>query len=90
MQKYDLEARLINFSVAIVNLANRLTKDRTGKYLANQILRSAISAALNYGEAQAAESRRDFIHKLRIILKELRETSIALHIIINTQIFKDL
>jgi len=66
-----------------------LTKNRTGKYLANQILRSAISAALNYGEAQAAESKRDFIHKLRIILKELRETSIALKIIINTGIIKD-
>ena len=64
MKKYDLEPRLIKFSVAVINMANTLPRDRFGNYFGDQLIRAGSSPALNYGEAQAAESRRDFIHKL--------------------------
>jgi four helix bundle protein len=58
------------------------------KHLYSQIVRSATSAALNYGEAQTAESRKDFIHKLGIVLKELKETEVNLEIIIESKVYK--
>ena len=76
-----LEDRLIDFAVRIIPLANRLSTTFAGKHIAGQILRSGTSAAPNYGEARSAESRADFIHKLRIAVKELNETSIWLRII---------
>lgn len=79
--KYDLEDRLIEFAVQIISLAESLPTSRTGTHMTNQLIRSGTSPALNYGEAQSAESRNDFIHKLKIVLKELRETSISLKII---------
>jgi len=83
-KKYDLETRLIDFAVQIIALAESLPNSRTGSHLANQLVRSGTSPALNYGEAQSAESRNDFIHKMKIVLKELRETSISLQIIKRT------
>lgn len=80
-QKYDLEERLIDFAVVIVKISERLPNNRAGIYIAGQILRSGCSPSLNYGEAQAAESRNDFIHKMKIILKELRETMISIKLI---------
>ncbi|MEI6884638.1 MAG: four helix bundle protein [Bacteroidota bacterium] len=80
-RKYDLEERLIRFSVMIISLAESLPGTQAGKYLAGQIIRSGLSPALNYGEAKGAESISDFIHKMKIGLKELRETHIALQII---------
>jgi len=80
-RKYDLEERLIKFAVLIMEIAERLPKNFIGKHLAGQIVRSGTSPALNYGEAQGAESKNDFIHKMRICLKELRETQICLRII---------
>jgi four helix bundle protein len=80
-RKYDLEERLISFSVRVITIAENLPKTFTAQYLSKQIIRSAISPALNYGEAQAAESRKDFIHKIKVVLKELRETKNALEII---------
>lgn len=71
---YDLEERLLEFSVRIIRLVEKLPKSRTGNHVAGQMLRSGTSPYPNHGEAQAAESRRDFVHKLRISLKELRET----------------
>lgn len=84
-----LEERLIAFSILIISYTNTLSKVYAGKHLSSQIIRSSTSAALNYGEARAGESRRDFIHKLRIVLKELRETQVCLKIIDGAQISKN-
>ena len=77
----ELEERPIDFAVRIVNLSASLPKTAAGKHVAGQILRSGTSPAPNYGEARGAESHADFIHKLRIVLKELNETSIWLRVI---------
>jgi len=79
--EYDLEDRLIDFAVGIIKLAERLPKTEIGRHIAGQILRSGTSPAPNYGEAQGAESRSDFIHKMRVCLKELRETKVWLRMI---------
>jgi four helix bundle protein len=71
---YDLEERLLQFSTNIIKLVEELPNTRTGNHVANQLLGSGTSPYANHAEAQAAESRNDFIHKLRICLKELRET----------------
>lgn len=81
MNKKDIENRLINFSVEISEWINNLPRHSTVTHLKDQIIRSSTSAALNYGEAQSAESRKDFIHKINIVMKELRETQINLSII---------
>ena len=80
-QTYDLEARLIDFAVQIIEIVETLPKTRTGNHIAGQLVRSGTSPASNYGEAQSAESRNDFIHKMKIALKELRETHVWLRII---------
>ena len=84
--KYDLEERLIDFAVIISDIIERLPETRLGNYLAGQLVRSGCSPALNYGEAQSAESRNDFIHKMKIILKELRESLISLKLIERKQL----
>ncbi len=89
-RKYDLEDRLIEFAVSIIKLETLILKSRAGNTLAGQLMRSATSPALNYGEAQAAESRKDFIHKMKIILKELRETSICMKLIEKGGLISDL
>ncbi len=73
-QKFDLEERLLAFSVRIVKIVEQLPDTKTGNHISGQLLRSGTSPYPNHGEAQAAESPKDFIHKLRISLKELRET----------------
>ena len=83
-----LEDRLIDFAVRIIPLANRLSTTFAGKHIAGQILRSGTSAAPNYGEARSAESRADFVHELRIAVKELNETSIWLRIIVRSSLLK--
>jgi four helix bundle protein len=75
---FDLEARLIEFGVRIIRLVEALPKTRVGNHIAGQITRSGTSPASNYGEAHSAESRSDFIHKMQICLKELRETRVWL------------
>jgi four helix bundle protein len=72
--RYDLEDRLINFAVQICLLTDRFPSTPVAKHVSTQITRSGTSPFANYGEAQAAESRQDFVHKLKICLKELRET----------------
>src|SRR5688500_7156993 len=84
----ELEERLINFAVRIIKLSVSLPRTAAGKHIAGQILRSGTSPAPNYGEARGAESRADFIHKVRIVLKELNETSIWLRVIENSQMLK--
>jgi four helix bundle protein len=73
-RKFDLEDRLLEFASAVIDLSETLPDTRAGNHVAGQILRSGTSPYPNHGEAEAAESRDDFIHKLRICLKELRET----------------
>src|SRR5438552_19066357 len=72
--KYDLEDRLLDFAVNIVGLTESLPNTRSGNHIAGQLLRCGTSPLSNHGEVEAAESRKDFLHKLRICLKELRET----------------
>ncbi len=73
-RKYDLEERLLGFASAIIDLSEKLPASRAGNHVAGQILRSGTSPYPNHGEAEAAESRDDFVHKLKVCLKELRET----------------
>ena len=81
LSAFEVEARLISFSVRVIKMAETLPKEMAAKHLASQIIRSATSPALNYGEAQNAESIDDFLHKMKICLKELRETFVCLKII---------
>ncbi len=81
----DLEVRLIEFGVRIIHVTNHLPKNRAGRHLADQILRCGTAPAAQYAEARAAESRRDFVHKLKIGLKELNETRIWLNMIVRSQ-----
>src|SRR5262245_57765284 len=76
-----LENRLIDFSVRIIKISEELPGTRAGSHISGQLVRSGTSPALNYGEAQSAESQADFIHKMKICLKELRETMICQKII---------
>ena len=71
---YELEGRLMAFASAVIDLSESLPCTRAGNHVAAQILRSGTSPYPNHGEAEEAESRQDFIHKLKICLKELRET----------------
>jgi four helix bundle protein len=81
MTPSELEDRLINFAVLVIYIADNLKNTRSASTMANQIVRSGTSPALNYGEAQSAESSNDFIHKCQVVLKELRETYVSLKII---------
>ena len=87
-REFDLEDRLIDFAVMVIHLAESLPKTKTGNHIAGQIIRCATSPASNYGEAQAAESRNDFIHKMKISLKELRETKVWLQMILKANLIK--
>ena len=79
--KFDLQERLVDFAVRVIEVVEALPETKVGKHVAGQLVRSGTSPAPNYGEAQSAESRRAFIHKMKIALKELRETMIWLEII---------
>jgi|SRR5687767_5987243 len=85
----QLEERLIDFAVRIIKLAASLPKTPAGNHIAGQILRAGTSPAPNYGEARGAESHADFVHKLRIVLKELNETSIWLRIIKHSRLLSE-
>lgn len=85
-RKYDLEERLIEYAIRIIKLSEKLPNDKTGNHISSQLLRSGTSPAPNYGEAQGAESKKDFIHKLKISLKELRESKVWLKILFGAEI----
>jgi four helix bundle protein len=74
MRKYDLEERLLEFAVAVIEVSEKLPSTRAGNHVAGQFLRAGTSLYGNHGEAQSPESAEDFIHKMKICLKELRET----------------
>jgi four helix bundle protein len=80
-KKYDLEERLIGYASGVIALTESLPNSRAGNHIAAQLLRSGTAPASNYGEAEAAESRKDFLHKMGICLKELRESRIWIRII---------
>jgi four helix bundle protein len=84
----ELEERLIDLAVRIIKLSANLPRTPAGKHVAGQIMRSGTSPAPNYGEARGAESHADFVHKLRIVLKELNETSIWLRIIERSELLR--
>jgi len=88
MNKTDLEERLINFSVLIIDITDEMPDKRAANHLSGQLIRSGTSPSLNYGEAQSAESRKDFVHKIKIVLKELRETFVCLKIIKQAKLYK--
>jgi len=90
MNKTDLEDRLVNFSVLIIEIVNGLPNSKAGNHLGGQIVRSGTAPALNYGEAQSGESKKDFIHKLKIVLKELREINVCLKIILRANLFNSI
>jgi four helix bundle protein len=89
MNKFDLEERLIEFAALIVQITEAMPPSRAANHLGGQLLRSGTSAALNYGEALGGESRNDFVHKIKVSLKELRENMICLKIIERTNLYSE-
>jgi len=87
MNKFDLEERLIDFAVLIVEICENMKDTKASNHLSGQLIRSGTSPALNYGEAQGGESRKDFIHKIKIVLKELRESYVCLKIIFKSNLY---
>lgn len=84
----EIEERLIDFAVRVIKVADALPKTPVGKHIAGQLLRSGTSAAPNYAEARGAESNADFVHKLKIALKELNESSVWLRMICRAELMK--
>jgi len=87
--KFDLEDRLIDYACLAIDIVEMLPPTKAGNHIGNQLVRSGTSPAPNYGEAQAAESVDDFIHKMKISLKELRESAIWLKIITKRHMIQD-
>jgi len=83
----QLQRRLIDFGARTTRVAKMLPRTEEGRYITHQLMRSGLAAAPNYAEARAAESRADFIHKLRIVLKELNETKSWLEQIVANGLF---
>ena len=89
MKPDDLAARLLELAVRIGRVVDALPETRLGRHIAGQLVRSGTSPAPNYEEACAAESRRDFIHKVRIALKELRETRCWIRLIMRSELLPE-
>lgn len=85
---FDLEDRLVEYTCVMIDLVEALPNTRSGNYIAGQLIKSCHSPTFNYGEAQAAESRNDFIHKMGVVLKELKECRTALKIILKKEMIK--
>lgn len=77
----DIEERLIGFAVSIIHLCDKLPPSPGGRHISGQLLRSGTAPAAHYAEARGAESTNDFIHKLKLCLKELNESRVWLRII---------
>jgi four helix bundle protein len=84
---FDLEDRLLDYAAAIIRLVEELPKTRAGNHVAAQLLRSGTSPLPNHGEAESAESPADFIHKLKVCLKELGETKRWLRLLVRIPAF---
>ena len=85
---YDLEERLLDYGAAIITLTRKLNGDYAERHVGNQLLRSGTSPLSNHGEAHAAESTADFIHKMRLALKELRESERWLKLIARAELLQ--
>jgi four helix bundle protein len=81
IDRETVAARLLDFGAKIIQICRNLEKTYTGRHVSGQLIRSATSAGANYEEACGAESRQDFIHKMQIVLKELRESGYWLKLI---------
>ncbi len=82
----DIENRLIDFAVRIIKVCNKLPSTTVGKHISRQLVRSGTSPAPNYAEARGAESQKDFVHKLKIVLKELNESRVWLKTIVRSEL----
>ncbi len=89
LKKYNLEDRLVRFACICLDVCDLLPNTKAAQNLAYQLSKSSTATALVYGEAQGAESPADFIHKMKIVLKEIRESRINLRIIIEKPIAVD-
>jgi four helix bundle protein len=87
-KKFDLEDRLIDFAVSIMKFIENLPASKSALHLGGQLLRSGTSPSLNYGEAKSGESKNDFVHKMKVCLKELRESYNCLKILHKARIYK--
>ncbi|HVO75905.1 MAG TPA: four helix bundle protein [Ignavibacteriaceae bacterium] len=87
-RKFDLEDRFVDFTYRMIDVVEALPKTRAGNYIAGQLIKSCNSPTFNYGEVQAAESKNDFVHKLGVVLKELKECRTALKIIRRKEMIK--
>ncbi|MEP6677021.1 MAG: four helix bundle protein [Ferruginibacter sp.] len=88
-KRYDLEDRLIKFACSCLDICDKLPMTKAAQNLSYQLSRSSTACALIYGEAQAAESSADFVHKMKMVLKEIRESRINLRIIIEKPIMSN-
>ena len=86
---YDLEDRLVDFAISVIDIVEMLPHDLATNHIASQLVRSGTSPAPNYSESLSAESKKDFIHKIKISLKELRESRVWLKIVIRKQYLKE-
>jgi four helix bundle protein len=86
---FDLEHRLLVYAARVIKLVDQLPNPRANNHISKQLLRSGTSPLPNHGEAQSAESRADFVHKLQVCLKELRETDRWLKLILLARLVKD-
>ena len=80
-REYDLEDRLLEYAASTIRLVEKMPNTRTANHVGGQLLRSGTSPLFNHGEAQAAESPSDFVHKMKVCLKELRESQRALRLV---------
>ncbi|HTD93024.1 MAG TPA: four helix bundle protein [Chitinophagaceae bacterium] len=85
---FDLEDRLVEFSSRIIDVVEAIPSTRAGNYISGQVIRSGLAPCLLYGEAQAAESREDFVHKMKVVLKELKETRVCIKLIKKKEMIK--
>jgi four helix bundle protein len=88
-KKFDLEDRLVKFACMCLDVCDLLPNSKTGQNLEYQLSKSSTASALIYGEAQAAESKADFIHKIKVVLKEIRESRVNLRIIIEKPVLQN-
>ena len=87
-RKYDLEDRLVDYTCRMIDVVDALPNTRAGNYIAGQLIKSCHSPTFNYGEVQAAESPKDFVHKLGVVLKELKECRTTLKVIRKKEMIK--
>ena len=90
MKPNQLEERLIQFAIDVILVCKTIDNSFASEHLAKQLIRSATSVALNYAEAQSGESMRDFLHQLKICLKELRECLVNMRIQKGASLIQDI